>query len=88
MMKKRILLLCAVRSVRSLMAASILTEKAETRWDIWSTPVEVGLETYDAARRVLEESHISLLMSPQTTEPSFGLHWDEGIILCSGSAST
>lgn len=87
-MKKRILFLCATRSVRSLMASSILTENAGGRWDIWSTPVEVGLETYDAARRVLAESNIPLLMSPQTTEPSFGLHWDEGIILCSGSAST
>jgi hypothetical protein len=31
---------------------------------------------------------IPWLAFPQTTEPSFGLSWDEGVILCSGLAAT
>jgi len=86
-MKKRLLFLCAKHTIRSQMAASILAFKDGNQWDIWSTPIQ-GMQEHVFARRVLEEIDIPLLESPQTTEPSFGLHWDEGIILCSGMEDT
>ena len=86
-MSKRILFLCANRSVRSLMAASILANKAREAWDSWITPVH-DTSDLEIVRRVLAEINVFPLDSPQTTEPLFGLSWDEGIILCSGLAAT
>ena len=40
------------------------------------------------AQNVLAEIGIPLLETPQTTQPYFGLQWDEGVILCSGMADT
>ena len=79
--RKRILFLCAHRSVRSLMAASLFAAQARGLWDIWSTPVTGDAQDVDLARQVLDELGITLLTSAQTTEPSFGLSWDEGVIL-------
>ncbi len=86
--QKRLLFLCASRSIRSLMAASLLSAGARGPWDIWHTPTSVSLEEHELARQVLDERGIALLTSSQKTEPSFGLTWDEGIILCSGLANT
>ncbi len=86
-MKKRVLFLCAKHTIRSQMAASILAFKESNHWDIWSTPSQERQERV-FARRSLEEIGIPFIESPQTTEPSFGLHWDEGIILCSGLEDT
>ena len=86
-MKKRLLFLDAKRTVRSQIAASILVFKDGDQWDIWSTPIQDSQE-WVFAQQVLEEIGISLLASPQTTEPAFGLHWAEGIILCSGLEDT
>lgn len=86
--RKRILFLCACRSARALMAASLLAARAREPWYIWSTPVTDDAQDVDLARQVLDEMGIPLLVSPQTTEPSFGLSWDEGVILCSGLADT
>ena len=86
-MSKRILFLCANRSVRSVMAASILTNKAREAWESWITPVQ-DMGDIEIVRCVLAEISVPLLDSPQTTEPLFGLSWDEGIILCSGAADT
>lgn len=86
--KKRVLFLCAQRSVRALMAASLLTMQAREAWDIWHTPVSTGQEEQELARQVLDEISIPLLGASQETEPSFGLTWDEGVVLCSGLADT
>jgi hypothetical protein len=86
-MKKRILFLCAQRSVRSQMAESILTFRGHAQWDIWSTPIHESQER-TFALKILEEIGIPLVETPQTTEPYFGLRWDEGVILCSGMADT
>ena len=69
------------------MAASILSYKGQTQWDIWSTPTH-GTQKLALTQQILEEIGIPLLASPQITEPSFGLRWDEGIILCSGMTDT
>ncbi len=86
--RKRVLFLCAHRSIRSLMAASLFAVRAQEPWDIWSTPVTGDAQDVDLARQALGELGIPLLISAQTTEPSFGLSWDEGVILCSGLADT
>ena len=86
--RKRVLFLCAQRSIRSLMAASLLAARAREPWDIWSTPATGDAQDVDLARQALDEMGIPLLISAQTTEPSFGLSWDEGVILCSGLADT
>jgi hypothetical protein len=69
------------------MAASILASKGGNQWDICSTPVQ-NTQGRALVRRVLEEVGIPLLEAPQITEPLFDLHWDEGIILCSGMEAT
>jgi len=86
--RKRILFLCAHRSVRSLMAASLFAARTQEPWEIWSTPVIDDAQDVDLARQALGELGIPLLISAQTTEPSFGLSWDEGVILCSGLTDT
>lgn len=86
-MSKRVLFVCAHSSVRSLMAASILTFQGHEQWETWSTPVR-DTNASTLARRVLEELEIPLLESPQIAEPIPGIRWDEGVILCSGIADT
>jgi protein-tyrosine-phosphatase len=85
---KRILFLCAHRSVRSLMAANLFAARTKEPWDIWSTPVTGDPQDVDLARQALGELGIPLLISARTTEPVFGLSWDEGVILCSGLSDT
>ena len=87
-MRKRILFLDAKRTFRSLIAASILTHKGGDQWDIWSTPTHDGTQAAVFARAVLAEIGVPLLEVPRTTEPAFGLRWDEGVILCSGMEDT
>ena len=86
-MKKRILFLCAQHSIRSQMAESILALRGFEQWDGWSTPIHEQQER-TLARDVLAEIGIPLVETPQTTEPYFGLHWDDGVILCSGMTDT
>lgn len=86
--QKRILFLCASRSIRALMAASLLAARSRGPWDIWHTPARLSQEEQEMACQVLDELGMALLTTSQETEPSFGLTWDEGIILCSGLADT
>jgi protein-tyrosine-phosphatase len=86
--RRRIFFLCANRSIRAHMAASLLLSRVQTQWDVWGTPVSATSQQHDFAQRVLDEIGVSLLSSPQTSEPAFGLSWDEGVILCSGEAAT
>ncbi len=83
--QKRLLFLCAHRSVRELMAASLLAAQEQNVWDSWIAPATFPSEAIDLARQVLDEVHIPVPPSPQTAEPSFDLTWDEGIVLCSGA---
>lgn len=82
---KRVLFLCAKRSVRELMAASQLAAHAEQTWDIWIAPGAFSSEEVALVRQVLEEKGVPVLSSPQITEPSFDRSWEEGIVLCSGA---
>lgn len=84
---KRILFLCAHRSVRGLMAASLLVAYGQEAWDVWSAPASFKSEQMDLVLQALDEVQVPLLSAPQTAEPSFGLSWDEGIVLCSGAAN-
>ncbi len=84
--RKRILFLCAYRSVREIMAASLLAAQASVEWDIWIVPGTFGTEEVALVRRVLDEIHIPLLSPLHIAELSFDRSWDEGIVLCSGAA--
>jgi protein-tyrosine-phosphatase len=86
-MKSRILFLCARGSSRALLAASILASKASDRYDVWSTPTQDELGS-TLAEQVLQEQHIPLLSLDHFIQPTFGMRWDEGIVLCSGAADT
>jgi protein-tyrosine-phosphatase len=86
-MTLRTLFLCARGSSRSLLAASILANKASERYDIWSTPTQ-DAHGRTLAEQVLQEKQISLLAPDHFIQPTFGMRWDEGIVLCSGAADT
>jgi hypothetical protein len=83
--KKRLLFLCAHRSIRELMAASLLEAQAPGDWDIWIAPATFAPQDIALVRQVLEEVHVPLLLSPPMMEPSFDHSWDEGVVLCSGA---
>ncbi len=83
--QKRILFLCAHRSVRELIAASLLAAHEPNAWDIWIAPAPFPSDEVALARQVLSERGVPLLASPQTAEPSFDHSWEEGIVLCSGA---
>ena len=86
-MTSRILFLCARGSSRSLLAASLLSAQAGNRWEAWSTPTQdaPGLQL---AGQALHEKGIALIPSSFLIQPTFGMRWDEGIVLCSGAAET
>jgi protein-tyrosine-phosphatase len=86
-MASRILFLCARGSSRSLIAASLLSAQAGNRREVWSTPTQdaPGLKL---AEQVLNEQGIALISSSSLIQPTFGMHWDEGVILCSGAMET
>lgn len=83
----RILFLCARASSRSLLAASILSAQAGSRWEIWSTPTQDGHGKW-LAEQVLHEQGMPLISADRLIEPTFGMRWDEGVVLCSGAADT
>ncbi len=86
-MASRILFLCASGSSRSLIAASLLSAQADGRWEVWSTPTQDvwGLQL---AEQVLHEQNYTLISSSFLIQPTFGMRWEEGIILCSGATDT
>lgn len=86
-MVSRILFLCARESSRSLIAASLLSARAGEHWEVWSTPTQDvwGLQL---AKQVLHEYGIALISSDFLIQPTFGMRWEEGIILCSGATDT
>ncbi len=82
--QKRILFLCAHRSVRELIAASLLEAYERDAWDIWIALAPFTSDEIDMVRQILDEVHVSLLSTFKIAEPSFDQSWDEGIVLCSG----
>ena len=86
-MTARILFLCARGSSRSLLAASILSFKASSRYEVWSTPTH-DEQGQTLAEQVLQEQNIPLLSPDHFIQPTFGMRWDEGIVLCSGMTDT
>jgi len=86
-MTARILFLCAQGSSRALLAASLLHAQGAEQWEAWSTPPseEQGKRLVEL---VLQEQGIALLPSNRLIQPAFGQHWEQGIVLCSGSADT
>ena len=67
------------------MAASLLLGTAGDRFDAWATPAqeEPGLRL---AQLVLQEQQVAFLPPDHLVQPPFGMHWDLGIVLCSGTA--
>ncbi len=86
-MTSRLLFICARGSGRALLAASLLQSTAGNRFDIWSSPVQATQE-HALIERILQEQGVTLLASDHLIQPTFGLRWDEGIILCSGLTAT
>ena len=86
-MASRLLFLCARGSGRALLAASLLQSTAGNCFAIWSSPVH-DTQEYALVERLLQEQGVALLASEHLIQPTFGLRWDEGIILCSGLTAT
>lgn len=86
--RQRIIFLCANRSIRAHMAASLLLARVRAPWEVLCTPLFGEPQQRDFAQRVFDEIGIPFLSSLQTLEPPFGCTFDEGIILCSGEAAT
>ncbi len=86
-MASRLLFLCARGSGRALLAASLLQSMTGNRFDIWSTPTQDAGD-HALVERMVQEQKIALLSSSHLIQPTFGLRWDEGIILCSGLTDT
>lgn len=86
-MASRLLFLCARGTARALLAASLLQSTAGNRFDTWSSPARDSQE-HALIKRILQEQGLILLASDHLIQPTFGLRWDEGIILCSGLAAT
>ena len=86
-MASRLYFLCARGSGRALLAASLLHSTAGERFEIWSSPTQ-NTQEYALIERLLQEQGVALLASDHLIQPTFGLRWDEGIILCSGMTAT
>ena len=86
-MPTRLLFLCAAGSSRALLAASLLQDMAASRFEVWSTPPREAGEQM-LIEQILHEQAVALLSPDHLIQPTFGLRWDEGIILCSGGSAT
>jgi protein-tyrosine-phosphatase len=86
-MTARILFLCARGSGRALLAASLCQSVAGNRFDIWSTPTQDAQE-HRLIERILREQGVAFLAPDHLIQPTFGMRWDEGIIMCSGQSDT
>ncbi|MGH2506913.1 MAG: hypothetical protein ACRDHZ_05800 [Ktedonobacteraceae bacterium] len=86
-MATHLLFVCARGSSRALLAASLLHAQRHIKWEVWATPPQ---DEQDAilARQILYEQGLAPLPTERLILPLFGMHWDEGIILCSGTTDT
>ena len=87
-MTVHIVFLCAQQSSRALLAASLLHAQSKAPWEVWCTPPDSDGQRIALVKQVLQEQGIALLPSDHLIVPVFGMHWDEGIILCSGATDT
>jgi hypothetical protein len=78
---------CAVGSGRARLAASLCQSAAGNRFDIWSTSTQDAQER-SLIERIVREQGVALLAPDHLIQPTFGMRWDEGIILCSGPSDT
>ncbi len=86
-MKARILFLCALRSSRSMLAASLLLAQDASHWEVFSTPSQ-DEQGRILAEQVLHEQGIASIAPDRLIQPVYGMHWDEGVVLCSGATAT
>lgn len=86
-MAARLLFLCARGSGRALLAASLLQAMAGNRFEVWSTPTQ-DAQDHALVEHIVREQAIALLAPDRLIQPTFGLRWDEGIVLCSGMTDT
>ncbi len=86
-MTARILFVCARGSSRALLAASLLHAQETAKWDVWATPLQDGRDSI-LARQILREQGCAPLPAERLIQPTFGMRWDEGIVLCSGATDT
>jgi len=86
-MTTRVLFLCAHGSSRALLAASLLHAQSASQWEVWSTPPSEE-QGKSLVEQVLQEQGIALLPSDRLIQPTFGQRWEQGIVLCSGTADT
>jgi len=86
-MASRLLFLCARGSGRALLAASLLQSLAGNRFDIWSTPTQDAGD-HALVEHMVQEQGVALLARDHLIQPTFGMRWDEGIVLCSGLTDT
>jgi protein-tyrosine-phosphatase len=86
-MKARILFVCAKGSSRSMLAASLLLAQAAHHWDVFSTPSR-DEQGRILAEKVLHELGISSIAPDHLIQPKYGMSWEEGIVLCSGTTDT
>jgi protein-tyrosine-phosphatase len=86
-MPSRLIFLCARGSGRSELAASLLEAVAGSRFETWSTPTQ-DVQGRSLVEEVLHEQGIALLSSDRLIQPTFGMRWDQGVILCSGVTDT
>jgi len=86
-MTTRILFLCAQGSSRALLAASLLHAQDPSQWEVWSTPAH-NEQGKSLVKQVLQEQGIALLSEDRLIQPVFGMRWDQGVVLCSGTTDT
>ena len=86
-MSLRTLFLCAQGSSRAYIAASLLMAEAAAHFDAWATPAK-SEQDLRLAQFVLQEQQVAFLSPDHLIQPLFGMHWDEGIVLCSGATDT
>ena len=79
-MTSRLLFLCALGSSRALLAASICKALSGSQYDVWSTPVDDEQQRIPA-EQALHEQGVPVLSSDHLIRPTFGMQWDEGIVL-------
>ncbi len=77
--QKRILFLCAHRSVRELMAASLLAAHEQKTWDIWIAPAPFPSDEVALVCQVLDEIHVPLFSSPKQQSHPLTTHGMKGL---------
>jgi len=86
-MTDRVLFVCAQGSSRARLAASPLQVQGAQQWEAWSTPSDDEQGTI-LVEQILRERGVPLLSASQVIQPTFGMRWDEGIVLCRGGTDT